>query len=405
LLKADVVAALQGSPADRAEQDALRYAVQVSVWARWAVAVVSAFLLAYRPDFWYPDQPERVILLIALVALNGFVHSRLRLHRPVTKTWMLLLSGADVALISAAIGVGEGFDRFIFAAFYPALAMFVLVFPSVGLALLWTGLTAAACTAATLIAAGGLAYDAGDEQALLGRLAAMFVLVLCVLLITRLERARRRAALQREQRLHRERVELSQEAHNTIAQTAYLLEQGIRRARRLAVDSSQELTAALEASYSLSTAAVWEARRLADSGRLFEGRDLRPTLWGHCETFERVTGVPVSLSHAGDEPQLPVETRSRLFSIAHNALANAARHAQAGEVTVSLDFEEATIRLCIADDGPGLPDDYRERGNGFRGMAADAEALGGTLTVRSGNGAHGTAITCVVPLTEPEPGG
>jgi len=191
LLKADVLAALQGSPDDHAEQDALRYAVQVSVWARWAMVVVSALLLAYRPDFWYPEQPERVVLLIALVAVNGLTHSRLLLHQPVTRTWMLLLSGADVALLSAAIAVGAGFDRFIFAAYYPALAMFVLIFPSLWLALAWTSLTAASCTAATLLAAGGLDFDARDEHALLGRVAAMYVLVLCVLLITRLERARK----------------------------------------------------------------------------------------------------------------------------------------------------------------------------------------------------------------------
>lgn len=398
MLTADAAAAFREPPDDGAGRDVLPYAVRVSVWARWAIAVVAAVLLLYRPEFWYPDRPEPAVLLVVLVAANGLVHARLLLRRPVSRAWLLLLSGADVALLSASIASGTSFDRFLFTAYYPALAMFVLVFASPWVALAWTTLTAAACTAATLSAAGGIDFDGGDERVLLGRIATMYVLVICVLLITRFERARRRAALQRERRLTRERIELSQEVHNTVAQTAYLLEQGIRRTRRLAGESNEELTAALDASWSLSNSAIWEVRRLVDSGRLFEGRGLGATLQGHCETFERVTGVPVSLSQSGTEPPLPVETRSRLFSIAHNALTNAARHARAGEVRVRLDFGDEGIRLSVADDGAGLPGDYRERGRGFRGMTAEAEALGGALTVRSGDGgAPGTIVSCAVP--------
>ena len=53
----------------------------------------------------------------------------------------------------------------------------------------------------------------------------------------------------------------------------------------------------------------------------------------------------------------------------------------------------------------GLPADHEERGRGFRGMAADAQALGGMLSVRRGDGAAGTTIICAIPLPEPEPGG
>ncbi|MCY3505347.1 MAG: ATP-binding protein [Chloroflexi bacterium] len=406
MLNVDVATAFRGSPQDEAERDVVPYAVQVSVWARWVAALVAAVTLVYRPEFWYPDQISTAVLLIPVVVVNGLAHCRLLLHRPMTRSWMFLLGGLDVAVLSATIATYPSFDRFVFVGYYPALAMFVLVFASARIALGWTTVTAAACTAATLLAAGGLDFDTGEERALLSRVAAMYVLVLCVLLITRFERALRQATLRRERRLHRERIELSQEVHNTIAQTAYLLEQGIRRARRLADGSNEELTAALDASWSLSTSAIWEARRLADSGRLFEGRTLGPTLRGHCETFERVTGVPVGLSQSGTEPPLPVETSSQLFSIAHNALTNAARHARAEQVWVNLDFETEGVRLSVADDGVGLPNDYLDRGHGFRGMAANAEALGGTLTVRSGDGgASGTTVSCAIPLTATESGG
>ena len=92
-----------------------------------------------------------------------------------------------------------------------------------------------------------------------------------------------------------------------------------------------------------------------------------------------------------------METRSRLFSIAHNALTNAFLHAQASKVEVRLDFEADGIRLSVSDDGVGLPDDYAERGRGFSGMRAEAERLGGRLIVETGGRDEGTTVTCETP--------
>ena len=90
-------------------------------------------------------------------------------------------------------------------------------------------------------------------------------------------------------------------------------------------------------------------------------------------------------------------TRTGLFSIAHNALANAFLHAQAGWVEVRLDFQADGTRLSVSDDGVGLPEDYAERGRGFSGMEKEAERMGGRLIVETGGPEGGTTIACVVP--------
>ena len=131
--------------------------------------------------------------------------------------------------------------------------------------------------------------------------------------------------------------------------------------------------AALDATSTLSKSAMWELRRPIDAGHIFEGRELGPVLWSHCATFEKITAVPARMSQSGTEPPLAIETRARLFSIAHNALTNAFVHARPGRVEIRLDFEADKIRLSVSDDGVGLPDDYAERGRGFNGMRADAE--------------------------------
>ena len=83
--------------------------------------------------------------------------------------------------------------------------------------------------------------------------------------------------------------------------------------------------------------------------------------------------------------------------IAHNALTNAFLHARASRVEVRLGFEADGIRLSVSDDGVGLPEDYQERGRGFSGMRADAERLGGRLSVEMGGKDGGTTVTCETP--------
>ena len=386
------------SPAVWADPEVVPYAARVSVWGRWFVGLVSVFEMAYRPGFWYPDNVGAVLLMFPLAALNGLIHLRLLTNRQVTWRWMLLLSAMDIALITASVSIGPGFDSFVFVAYYPALALFVVVFTSLGLGLAWATMTSAAYSLVCWTAGSGLDIDAGDEKVLVGRLAAMYALVLCVSLITRFERIRRQSAVARERQVQQERIEFSQEVHDTTAQTAYLVSLGIHRARELAGNSNEELVNVLDAASELSRSAMWELRRPIDAGRIFEGRELGRVLGSHCATFERITAVPAGMTQSGTEPPLDVEVRARLFSIAHNALTNAFVHARPGRVEVSLSFEADRIRLSVSDDGVGLPDDYAERGRGFGGMRADAERMGGTFMVESGEGGGGTTIACVVPL-------
>ena len=169
---------------------------------------------------------------------------------------------------------------------------------------------------------------------------------------------------------------------------------------KLADDGNTELTETLAATSSLSRAAMWELRRPIDEGYLFEGRELGRVLWSHTDNFAKTSSIPAEMLQSGVEPPLAVETKSRLFSIAHNALANAFLHARAGRVEVRLDFDADRLRLSVSDDGVGLPDDYAERGRGFRGMEADAEKLGGTLFVESGGPGEGTTVACEMPLNQ-----
>ena len=386
------------------DPDVVLYCTRVSVWGRWFIWLVSVFLFAYRPGFWYSEYVEFLVLPVLVFTSNSLVHYRLLTRRPVTTGWLMFLSAMDVILITGGVAMQGGYHSFIFLAYYPALAVVAVVFLSFWFTVAWTTTAVVAYAVVCVLAGPGLDLDAGDEKVLLSRLAVIYTMVVGLSLITRFERARWQTAVSRERRLRRERIQLSQTFHDTIAQTVYMIGLGIHRARQLAGKSNEDLTAALDAASTLSRSAMWEVRGPIDAGHIVEGRELGRVLWSHCATFERITAVPAELSLTGTEPLLDAETRTGLFSIAHNALTNAFLHAQPSRVDVRLNFEGDRIRLSVSDDGIGLPAGYAEKGRGFHGMSADAERMGGTLIVESAKGAGGTTITCVVPRQEDEGG-
>ena len=389
----------------RADPDVVRHAVRVSVWGRWFIWLVGAVLLVRRPDLWYPENIELAVVNVLVAAINGFVHYWLQTNRSVTWFWMLVLCAVDIALITGNIAVNGRFEGYFFVAYYPALAMFAVVFSSLWLILAWVTATAVVYYLVSVAAGPGLDLEMVQDHALAARLSVMYLVAVGVSLIVRFERARRQAAMDRERQAHQERIELSQTIHDTTAQTAYVIGLGIDGAMKLAGDSNPALTEKLAATAALSRSAMLELRRPIDMGRIFEGRELARVLGAHTATFASITSVPAEMVQSGEEPPLSAEVRTGLFSIAHNALANAFLHAQAAKIEVRLDFQAGAIRLSVSDDGVGLPEDYAERGRGFSGMEADAERMGGRLIVESGEQQRGTTITCVVPTESAGRGG
>ena len=380
------------------DPDETAYAANITVWLRWLFWVGAVIELAYRPAFTQAKYIPFMLMHVPLVALNGYVHYRLLSRRRVTWRHLLLLSAMDIALITASVVVDGGFDNFLYIPYYPALAAFAAVFTSALLNLTWTTITASIYVGVSLTVGSGMAFDGTNEKMLFSRVLAMFGVVLVVNFITRFQRRRAIAAMEREGELQRERIELSQAIHDTAAQTAFMIGLGIDAARQVAGDSNEELTARLDATSRLSKTAVWQMRHPIDMGRIFEGSELGWTLDSHVATFSTITSVSAELTQNGVEPPLSVEARSLLFTIVHNALTNALRHAGASRVLVELDFGQDELRLSVSDDGVGLPGDYEERGHGFANMRAYAGRLGGRLIVESTGPVGGASVACVMPL-------
>ena len=310
---------------------------------------------------------------------------------------MFALSALDVFIITAGTAVSGGLnDNLFYLLYYPSLAWFGVFFSSFRLSFVWATAVAIAYAIVCMIAGTGLDFEAKEEKELFGRIIIMYAVVASVNLLARAERIRRQGAVKRERELQRERIELSQTIHDTTAQSVFMIGIGVDTALELAEEASQEMVGKLEATSVLSKSAMWELRHPIDAGLIFEGRPLSRVLELHAASFETITSIAAGVVQTGTEPALPSVTRSRLFSIAHNAMTNALRHARATNVSVALDFGDMGLRMSVSDDGIGLPDDYAERGHGFRYMRANAERMNGRLHVASGGGAKGTTVTCEV---------
>jgi signal transduction histidine kinase len=124
------------------------------------------------------------------------------------------------------------------------------------------------------------------------------------------------------------------------------------------------------------------------------------SLQWYARTFAERTGTRVAVR--GDEDRrFGSEVELALFRIAQEALNNAARHAQAGNITIELREVGPDIVLTIEDDGVGFDREAgraAEEGYGLVTMRERSEAVGGTFAIHSGKG-EGTRITVQVRRT------
>jgi signal transduction histidine kinase len=110
----------------------------------------------------------------------------------------------------------------------------------------------------------------------------------------------------------------------------------------------------------------------------------------------RRTHIGIAVQGEEPVPRLAAHLENALFRIAQEALTNVAKHAQATQVTVTVEVDSETLRLVVADDGIGfdaanLAESSGDWGWGLLTMTERAEAVGGRCHVESSLG-HGTQV-------------
>ena len=199
-----------------------------------------------------------------------------------------------------------------------------------------------------------------------------------------------------------ERNRLAREIHDTLAQNLTATGLQIESAEALLeTDAEPErVRAALDRALSLTQSNLDEARRAVLDLRAspLEDRPLPEALKSLVNRWEAETGVPATFRSVNGSRPLPPGVEAALYRVGGEALNNAARHAEAGRVTVRLVSTPEAVNLLVEDDGQGFdPSRVPEDRHGIVGMRERVEMLGGVLRVESGP-EGGTHVEARVPL-------
>ena len=242
---------------------------------------------------------------------------------------------------------------------------------------------------------------------LLGAIASFSLLVTAAVMLLahwRLrEQAARRASAESEfAAILSERNRLAREIHDSLAQGLVATSVQLRLARKNAGGAPEPLARHLETAQQLVRGSLEEARASIWNMRsqVLENTDLASALEGILKQLVEGTGTQTSVTVTGKPRRFSPVIENNLLRAGQEAITNAAKHAAARRIDVTLEFGEKQFRLAVTDDGQGFDTTKPPAGGGgfgLVGMRERAEQLKGSLEVRSAPGS-GTRISLSISL-------
>ena len=200
-----------------------------------------------------------------------------------------------------------------------------------------------------------------------------------------------------------ERRRIARELHDETAQSLASLLVGLdvlagTRTLKAARAQVQEL-------HRVAARALGEVRLLARGLRpaVLDDLGLVAAVEWYAGEFQRSRGIAVYARAIGVSGRLPAPVETALYRIMQEALANVARHAEAGAASVVIERRHRSVTMAISDDGRGFDVGKALAASGpagqlgLHGMRERALLLDGTVEVSSVAGA-GTRILVELPL-------
>jgi two-component system, NarL family, sensor histidine kinase LiaS len=203
-----------------------------------------------------------------------------------------------------------------------------------------------------------------------------------------------------EHAIQLERVRLSRELHDDIAQKLFslsahsatlpaLIEQNAPEAMLLSQNIAQ-----LAEQVNLDLRALLMSLRPANMIQ----RSLSDAIETLCQQFQDAHHIPVDCTLMLQGKHIPSGLQDALYRITQEALNNIHKHARAKTVTVSIVEGKHQLIASITDDGVGFDINNLVNGHlGLMNMRERARAVGGQMTIESDSG-HGTTIKVILPI-------
>jgi PAS domain S-box-containing protein len=201
-----------------------------------------------------------------------------------------------------------------------------------------------------------------------------------------------------------ERRAIARELHDRVGQTLAALNINLMIMNgQLLEDSKQRIGSRLNDSMHLVAEAIALVRNVMTDLRpaVLDDYGLEAALQSYIDEYESRYDIKVLLDPSDQSiPRLDPSVEMTLLRIAQEALTNVARHAQAGQVNVSLQLADHSVHLTVQDNGVGIESWQRANqpgSHGMRIMRERAEAFGGSLNVGSTPG-NGTKVEARIPV-------
>jgi two-component system NarL family sensor kinase len=233
-----------------------------------------------------------------------------------------------------------------------------------------------ALAALLLISASGLALNLSEHRAA--------------------ERQLRALAHQVVRSQEHERAQLARELHDGLSQHLVSIKLLVESARR---DGRAEL---LEQAAQRLGDSLDEVRRISHRLRpaLLDTLGLPAALTHLAHELDDSAGAEAGASVLGTPRALPEMVNTVLFRVAQEALTNAAKHAGARHLALTLEFaDDAGVAMRVLDDGRGFDPEAVQsdpgQGIGLRNMRERLASIGGRLELQSRPG-HGTQVEAVI---------
>jgi ligand-binding sensor domain-containing protein/two-component sensor histidine kinase len=200
-----------------------------------------------------------------------------------------------------------------------------------------------------------------------------------------------------------ERTRIARELHDTLAQglaaVAFQIETAVdslEESTQSAREHMQMADAMVRSSLAEVRRSIWVLRAQTSRGTHGLGESLSSSL----SQITAESDVESKIAVTGRPRPLSIDVERNLLRIAHEAITNAVRHAEARSIAVDVQFGDDDVRLCVKDDGRGFDAEERARRRGdhfgLLGIEERARAVGGELRVTTAPG-QGTEIVCRLP--------
>ena len=199
----------------------------------------------------------------------------------------------------------------------------------------------------------------------------------------------------------RERTDVSREIHDELGQVLTAIRMDIRWIFSRLTGSPPGVSERLRQMDTVIGKAMEAVHRISSSLRpaILDDLGLMAAVEWEAAEFQKHSGIPCAVRIEGEDLSIPRDTATAMFRILQEALTNAARHAKATRLEVSLSVGQRMIELCVRDDGRGIPAGRiaDPHSFGLTGMRERARRIGGACEIAAQSGG-GTTVRARIPL-------